>query len=66
VAEKGYQPSQYWATHNYYGSCSGCDTLKALNEGSWSYEDDARPTTEVVDGYMTLALHIVQRFKEVT
>ena len=23
IAEQGYQPSDYWVTHNYYGSCSG-------------------------------------------
>src|SRR4051812_7766665 len=29
IAETGYQPSTYYVTKNYYGSCSGCDTLQA-------------------------------------
>jgi hypothetical protein len=58
-----YQPGieDYLITHTYYGSCSGCDTLKAIS----SYEDDL-PTDEQVKEYMTLALHLVQKMKRIT
>lgn len=39
-----------------YGSCTGCDTLENLNGGHFSEK-------ERLDGYMTLALHIVQKLK---
>lgn len=58
IAEKGYTPSAYWYCKVSYGSCSGCDTLQCLR----GY-DDGPPTAEQVDGYMTLALHIVQGLK---
>jgi hypothetical protein len=48
----------YVMTNTYYGSCSGCDTLKRI----CSYEYDL-PTDEEVKKYMTLALHLVQKFK---
>lgn len=59
IAEKGYQPSDYWFVKVGYGSCSGCDTLQAIND-SW---DDKPPTDDQVSQYMTLALHIVQGLK---
>lgn len=52
IGEKGYQPSTYYYVQVDYGSCSGCDTLEACR-----MNDD-------VDGYMTLALHIVQALKK--
>lgn len=42
-----------------YGSCGGCDTLEAIK----NYSSEP-PTKEQLDDYMTLALHIVQRIKE--
>jgi hypothetical protein len=45
-------------THNQYGTCSSCDTLKAIWEGN----PKGLPTKEQVKDYMTLALHLVQRF----
>lgn len=56
-----YQPGvdDYYYTHNYYGSCSGCDTLLSLLE----WDDEALPTKSQVDGYMELALHLLQKFK---
>lgn len=56
-----YQPvvDDYYYTHNYYGSCSGCDTLLSLLE----WDDEALPTKSQVDGYMELALHLLQKFK---
>ena len=59
IGAAGYQPSSYWYVRVSYGSCSGCDTLEALR----GYSGEP-PTTEQVDGYMTLALHVVQRMKK--
>ena len=55
-----YQPGvrDYVMTHNYYGSCSGCDTLQSIHE----YEDGL-PSDEQVKEYMSLALHLVQKLK---
>jgi len=52
-----YQPelTDYIFTSVAYGSCSGCDTFQAIQES----EDKA----ERVKGYMTLALHMVQKTK---
>lgn len=46
-----YQPSEcdYLMTYVGYGSCSGCDTLQAIQ--SW---EDAPPTELQVKGYMSL------------
>jgi len=60
IAEKGYQPNKYYSVYVSYGSCSGCDTLEALR--SW---DNKPPTDDQIDGYMQLALHIVQGLKVV-
>ena len=59
IGARGYQPNRYWYCKVYYGSCSGCDTLAAINE---SCSD--KPTDQDVEDYMTLALHIVQGMKE--
>ena len=55
-----YQPSieDYIYTNNYYGSCSGCDTLFSINE----YEDGL-PSKEQVKEYMQLLLNLLQKFK---
>lgn len=58
IAEKGYQPSDYYYVKVWYGSCSGCDTLQAIQ----GYGDEI--TEEEVAGVMTLALHIVQGLKK--
>lgn len=60
IGEPGYIPRQYWVVSIEYGSCSTCDTLEGIREYS-----DELPTPEQVDQYMTLALHIVQRMKEI-
>ena len=49
-------PSDYIWTHNYYGSCCGCDTLLALQTG-WNVTD------RTVWGIMSIALHILERMK---
>lgn len=60
IAETGYQPSVYWATTVSYGSCSGCDTLEAIKN-----YDDSPPSRDQIEGYMTLALHLVQNMKRI-
>lgn len=59
IAEKGYQPSDYYYVGVSYGSCSGCDTL----EGIRGYSDEP-PNEQQVKDFMTLALHIVQGIKQ--
>ena len=51
-------PEDYYFTNNYYGSCSGCDTLEAIR----GYEDGL-PNGEQVKELMMLCLHLVERFK---
>ena len=59
IAAKRLHPYDYWFVKVNYGSCSGCDTLKAI----CGY-DDKPPTPEQVKDYMTLALHIAQGLKK--
>ena len=59
IGATGYQPDQYWYVKVGYGSCSGCDTLKAICKYEYG-----KPSDEQVDDYMTLALHIVQGMKK--
>lgn len=59
IAARSYQPDDYWFVKVGYGSCSGCDTLQAINYSL----DDNPPTDDQVSQYMTLALHIVQGLK---
>lgn len=56
-----YQPNveDYVYTNTYYGSCSGCDTLLAIQ--SWNLEE--LPNQEQVKEYMILALHLLQKCK---
>ena len=61
IGAKGYQPSQYWYVSNYYGSCSGCDTLEHINSlNGWN----EKPNEAQVDQWMMLCLHIVQRIRK--
>lgn len=55
-----YQPDveDYVYTNNYYGSCSGCDTLLSIS----NYQEGI-PTPKQVKGYMIIALHLLQKFK---
>lgn len=59
ITGQGAYNDNYWYVKVGYGSCSGCDTLQRI----CGYTDDL-PTEEQVDGYMTLALHIVQKIKK--
>jgi len=60
IPKDTYQPNieDYLITNNYYGSCSGCDTLQSISE-----YDDGLPSEEQVKEYMTLALHLTQKIK---
>lgn len=57
-----YQPSpkDYLITFEYYGSCSGCDTLMAIQE--WSYKQEL-PTEIQVRDYMALCLNLIQQMR---
>lgn len=59
IAASDCQPRDYWYVTVAYGSCSGCDTLKAIHD----YSSDP-PTADQIKDYMTLALHIVQGLKK--
>jgi hypothetical protein len=68
VATTGYQPSTYYATKVDYGSCSGCDALEGIYiETVYNDSGDDRKVVseQNLDDIMTLALHIVQGFKEI-
>ena len=54
-----YQPNinDYVFTHNHYGSCSGCDTFYGIR-------DDYNTKEEKAKEFHILALHILQRFKQ--
>lgn len=53
-----YQPdvSDYFYTHNYYGSCSGCDTLLGIML--------IKNKKEQVKELMQLSLHLIQKFEQ--
>lgn len=53
-----YQPSveDYVYTNTYYGSCSCCDTLQAIN-----WYEYGLPNEQQVKDYMELCLHLLQR-----
>ena len=58
IPQDTYQPDvdDIIYTSNYYGSCSGCDTLLGIS----SYDSDL-PNEQQVKDYMTLSLHLIQR-----
>lgn len=65
VACGGYQPRQYWITYVDYGSCSGCDTLCAVNDlCEYNYITNGYDVTmEAADRYLVIMLHMLQRMK---
>lgn len=48
-------PKDYLVTYEYYGSCSGCDTLQAIQS-----ENDEK---HLVSDLMELSLHLIQNMK---
>lgn len=55
-----YEPSieDYIYTNNYYGTCSGCDTLLGI-----SCYEDGLPNEQQIKEYMNLSLHLIQKFR---
>ena len=62
VPEQTYQPSTYFVFKVSYGSCSGCDTMQAIESTDYAYGNDSprRPTPKQVDLLWTEALHMMQ------
>lgn len=62
IASRGYQPDNYWYVKFGYGSCSGCDTLQAIQYDTFGDEDwdPDKPTEKQIDQYVGVALHVVQ------
>ena len=60
VHNNTYQPDlkDYFFANNYYGSCSGCDTLMGITEYS-----DEPATEEQIKELMTLAFDLLRSFK---
>lgn len=60
IPQDTYQPNatEYLVTHVYYGSCSGCDTLQAINTYDYGLPNEIQ-----VEDYMKLCLHLVQNMK---
>lgn len=65
IAEKGYQPSTFYATTVGYGSCSVCDTLQDLKYDQGNGDSD-KPNEKQIEGYMILALHMLQKMKRLS
>jgi hypothetical protein len=49
-------------THNYYGSCCGCDTLQAIQYDYGNY-GEGLPTKKQVKEYMSLCLCLIENMK---
>lgn len=60
IGASNYEPSRYWVVKINYGSCSGCDILESIR-----HYGSNPPSGQQVDDYMTLALHVIQRLKEI-
>lgn len=60
IPKKTYQPSEdeYLMTFVNYGSCSGCDTLQAIQ--TWNFGDEEVASNEFIDDMMALCLNLVQ------
>ena len=58
IPAKTYQPSEYEYLMTYvgYGSCSGCDTLQAIQ--SW-HSDEEPPTKQQLKDFMSLCKDMV-------
>lgn len=57
IPENTYQPSadEYLMTYVYYGSCSGCDTLQAIQDWRGNLLNE-----EQIKEFMTLSLHLLE------
>ena len=69
IPKDTYQPDigEYLITHNYYGSCSGCDTLLSIQNYDDEIPNEAQvdeiPNEAQVNEYMQLCLHLIQRMR---
>jgi hypothetical protein len=62
IPQMGYQPSDYYYTQVYYGSCSGCDTLQSIQcRRDW---ESNGVTDQQAKEYADLALHMLQRLRK--
>jgi len=59
IGGQGDQPSidEHWYTSVYYGSCSGCDTLQAIQDDMVKNQNDE---------YFSLCLHLIQKMKRMS
>ena len=57
IPENTYQPSadEYLMTYVYYGSCSGCDTLQAIQDWRGGLLNE-----EQIKEFMILSLHLLE------
>lgn len=62
IGAKGSWPHVYWYVRMNYGSCSHCDTFQSIM-ADWPWDDEEVPD-KCLDGLMTMALHIIQRIKQ--
>lgn len=53
-------PADYLITYEYYGSCSGCDSLLAIQD--WS-SNRTLPNERQVKDYMSLCLNLIQQMR---
>jgi hypothetical protein len=65
VAEAGYSPSSYWSIFVDYGSCPGCDAFERIVEGYPDWDEYEKEPATPAEGYVTLALHMVQSMKKI-
>lgn len=56
-------PSKLWMTLVNYGSCGGCDTLCAINDGNYGGSDDTTVGYTIAQKYVELMLHMLQSMK---
>lgn len=62
-----YQPCvhDYVFTHNYYGSCSGCDAFEAIYSrySLWDEDVSDEENEKAAKDFYALALNLLQRFQ---
>jgi len=63
ATSRNIKPNRYWVCSVDYGTCTVCDSFKSVRckTLSTSYE----PTEEQANGYLTMALHMLQNLVEI-
>jgi hypothetical protein len=66
IGAQGYQPDVYWYVRMAYGSCGGCDAFQsAMDASDYDYDSNKLIMSEsTLSMLMALALHVVQRMKQ--